>query len=169
MIKWLITFWNNLMGQRKHGGYYQGEFEPKFPEKCLNIRRNGKKPFGRSSWEFRVFNWLDLNENVIEWGSEVVKIPYIFDIDQKLHNYFPDIIARIKDKDGIPHTYLLEIKPEKQTTPPKVPQRKTKKAMKNYDYARYHYIMNKNKWRSARQYCEGKEWKFRLVTEKNLF
>ena len=165
MFEGLKRVWDRIMTNKK---YYQSYFVPKNPKKCTNVRR-GQQIFARSSWETRMFNWLDLNENVLEWGSEIVKVPYIFDVDQKLHNYIPDILCRIKENDNKIQVYLLEIKPQKQTQPPKVPRNKTKKAVKNYAYAKQQYIQNQNKWKYAKSFCEGKKWKFRLVTEQNLF
>ena len=165
MFRGLKEVWGKLMAR----GYYQGEFRPKNPEKCINMRNGKKKAFARSSWETRMFTWCDLNDNVIEWGSEVLKVPYIFAVDQKLHNYIPDIWARIKGKDGFVRTYLLEIKPHKQTSMPKAPKNKTKKAVRNYNYAKIEYIKNKNKWEYARMFCEGKKWEFRILTENELF
>ena len=142
MFKGLKEIWNNFMGKKKK--WYQGYFTPQNPKKCINIRQ-GKKPFARSSWETRMFNWCDENENVIEWGSEIIEVPYIFDIDHKLHKYIPDIWARIRGKDNMIRVYLLEIKPQKQTHAPKRPKNPTKKALKNYNYAKYHWIKNKNR------------------------
>ena len=157
---------NYFMG--RNTTFYQASFKPKNPSKCINIK-NGKLPYARSSWETRMFNWCDTNDNVIHWGSEIVEIPYIFEVDQKIHKYYPDIWCKLKDVNGKEQIYLIEIKPQKQTTPPKVPKNKTKKSIKNYNYARYHYIKNKNKWKFAQQYCETRMWKFRVMSEGTLF
>ena len=67
------------------------------------------------------------------------------------------------------HTYLIEIKPRKQESKPKVPRNKTRKAMKNYNIALIEYVKNKNKWKYAKRYCEGKDWRFKILNETNLF
>ena len=164
MFNLLKNVWRKLMGRE----WYQSYFTPKNPTKCINMRQ-GKPPYARSSWETRVFNWCDLNDNVLEWGSEVIKVPYIFDADKKLHNYIPDIWCRLKNNNNEINTYILEIKPIKQTTPPKEPKNKTKKALRNYNYAKLEFLKNKNKWFYARQFCEGRDWKFRIISENTIF
>ena len=54
----------------------------------------------RSSWELKFMRFLDINENILQWGSESVQIRYkYFDPitkRQSEHTYFPDFIIRIK-------------------------------------------------------------------------
>ena len=166
---WSLKNWVKEKFMRGNGGWHQSYFTPKFPEKCINTQKKGKPPFARSSWETRMFNWCDLNQNVIQWGSEVLEVPYIFDIDKKVHRYYPDIWCKLKGKDGKTKTYLIEIKPKKQESKPKLPRNKTRKAMKNYNIALIEYIKNQNKWKYARIYCEGKNWQFKVLNETTLF
>ena len=69
----------------------------------------------RSLWERRVCKYLDTNENVINWGSEEIAIPYISPLDNRRHRYFPDFIVRIKENSGDVKTKVIEVKPFKQT------------------------------------------------------
>ena len=96
--------------------YLQVKFMPKHPEKCLNY--NGKmidkKIHIRSSWELILANWLDLNNNILEWGSEIVEIPYYSSIDNKTHRYITDFLFTCKDRQGNIMKYLVEVKPESQ-------------------------------------------------------
>jgi len=165
MLRWFDRWFK----EKVMGRWYQGEFTPKNPKKCINLTLGGQKPFARSSWEMRLMNWCDSNKNVISWGSEIIKVPYIFEIDQKLHNYYPDIWCKIKDKDGLVQTYLVEVKPDKQQKKPVPPRNKTRKAMMNYNLALREYVKNQNKWKYAKRFCAGKNWKFRIITEKILF
>ena len=166
-IKWWIM--------KRKNGWLQNTFIPKNPNKCMNLNmKSGKMPYYRSSWELKMFNWCDENVNVIRWGSEILEIPYIYDIDKikgihKTRRYYPDIYCDIKNKQGIINTYVIEIKPNKQKNKPIAPKNKTKKAVQNYNYAMCEYVKNQNKWKYARSFCEGKMWKFRLLTEKNIF
>ena len=167
--------WNlfNWWFMKKKGGWMQNHFSPKNKEKCMNLK-NGKLPFYRSSWELKVFNWCDENKNVVRWGSEILEIPYIYDIDavngvHKTRKYYPDIYCEIRNKEGVLNTYVIEIKPVKQKDKPIKPKRQTVKAMRNYTYAVHEYVKNMNKWKYARSFCEGKNWKFRLLTENNIF
>lgn len=155
------------------GGWTQDYFTPKHPEKCINSQA-GERPYYRSSWEAKFFNWADLNKNVKKWGSEIVKIPYIYDIDKsqsisRVRNYYPDIYLEMINKKGQLRKYLIEIKPIKQKERPVMPKRKTKKAMQNYLIASATWIKNQNKWKYANMYCEGKNWEFKVITESDIF
>jgi len=168
--------WNyikKVIGMGNKQNWLQGEFTPQHPEKCINSQAN-KKIIYRSSWELRIFNWADQNKNVKRWGSEIIKIPYIFDLDKakgvnKLRNYWPDLYAEIINKDGELETFLIEVKPIKQKQKPKRPKNLTKKAISNYNVAMSTYIQNMNKWKYARVFCEGKNWKFKTLTENDIF
>ena len=164
---------NWIISMRKKGGWKQGLFTPKFPDKCINVT-NGKRVFARSSWETKMFNWCDLNQNVVKWGSEIIKIPYIYDIDKsrgihKTHNYTPDLYCEIRNNKGYIDKYIIEIKPQKQKDKPIAPKRRTPKAVRNYYLALYEYVRNQNKWRYANLFCEGKNWKFKVITDDTLF
>ena len=71
----------------------------------------------RSSWEKACFIWCDANPKIKYWSSEEVVVPYKWDIDKKMHRYFVDL--KITFNDG--KTILVEIKPNKETAPPKRP------------------------------------------------
>ena len=79
----------------------------------------------RSSWERRFCNWCDINENILEWGSEEFWIPYRAP-DGRVHRYFPDFIIKVKENTGKLKTYVIEVKPLKQTKEPKKRKRVTK-------------------------------------------
>ena len=51
--------------------YLKGDFMPKHPEKCLNYngKVEGHPVTFRSSYEKIMANWLDLNNNILEWVS----------------------------------------------------------------------------------------------------
>ena len=50
--------------------------------------------------ELKVLRMLDNNSNVITYGSESVVIPYTSPLDNRLHRYFVDMVAALKDKEG---------------------------------------------------------------------
>ena len=58
-------------------------------------------------------NWLDRNENVVEWGSEEFSIPYKSPVDGKNHRYYPDFFVRVKQKDDIIRAMVIEILEER--------------------------------------------------------
>lgn len=118
----------------------------------------------RSSWEHKFMKWCDFNPNIVEWGSETVIIPYRSPIDKKIHRYFVDFYIKVKDINNKVSKYLIEIKPERFTKPPKIPERKTKKFIEEV----FQYGVNEAKWKSANEYCVDRGMQFLVLTEKDL-
>jgi hypothetical protein len=139
---------------------YSGRFLPKNPKKYNGDPSN---IIYRSSWEVRVMKYLDDHPNVLWWSSEELVIPYKSPIDNKVHRYFPDFIAKIRRKDGTVMTYVLEVKPEKQTKMP-VKRKKTQ----TYINETVTYAINQEKWRAAELFCFEHGWQFKLITEREL-
>jgi hypothetical protein len=138
----------------------KGRFKPKNPQKYKGDANN---IIYRSTWEIKVMNYLDENPNVIWWGSEELPIPYYSPVDRKKHRYFPDFIAKMRKADGTVMTYVIEVKPEKQTQPP-TQKRKTK----TYLQEAITYEINKAKWFAAEEFCKDHGWQFQILTEKHL-
>ena len=63
--------------------------------------------------------YCDRNNNIISWASEEFSIPYVSPVDNRVHRYFPDYLIKVKESTGKIKTYVVEVKPKKQTTPPK--------------------------------------------------
>ena len=139
----------------------KSKYKPSYPEKYKGDPNN---IICRSSWERRFCRWCDLNENILEWGSEEFYIPYISPVDNRVHRYFPDFIIKVKESAGQVKTYVIEVKPKKQTQPPKTPKRKTK----SYLYECKTYAVNQAKWKAATEFCVDNGWEFMLITEKEL-
>lgn len=138
----------------------KGKFRPKNPQKYKGDANN---IIYRSTWEIKVMNYLDENPNVIWWGSEELPIPYLNPIDKKKHRYFPDFIAKMNKSDGTIMTYVIEVKPQKQTQPP-TQKRKTR----TYLQEAVTYEINKAKWYAAEEFCKDHGWQFLILTEKHL-
>ena len=138
----------------------KGRFRPKNPQKYKGDPNN---IIYRSTWEIKVMNYLDENPNVIWWGSEELPIPYISPVDKKRHRYFPDFIAKMRKADGTVMTYVIEVKPEKQTQPP-TQKRKTKTFLQEA----ITYEINKAKWYAAEEFCKDHGWQFQILTERHL-
>jgi len=113
----------------------------------------------RSQWEKQCFLWCDRNSNIKEWSSEEVIIPYFYDVDKRYHRYFMDLKFTTKEN----KTYLIEIKPEKQTKLPKNPNKS-----KRYISEALTYVKNQNKWQAAQEYALDRGWYFQIWTEKEL-
>ena len=139
---------------------YKGRFKPKNPKK---YNGNPDNIIYRSSWEVRVMKYLDENPNVIWWASEELPIPYRSPIDNRVHRYFPDFIVKVRRKDGLVMTYILEVKPESQTKMP-VQKRRTKKFIQEAAT----YAINQEKWRAADIFCKEHGWEFKILTENDL-
>lgn len=118
----------------------------------------------RSSWETRFANWCDKTSSVVSWKSEETIVPYKCGTDNRIHRYYVDFQIQIKDKSGELVTYLVEIKPYKQTLPPVFNGKKTKRYLKES----FDFIKNKSKWQAAEQYVKERGWKFIIITEHEL-
>jgi hypothetical protein len=139
---------------------YKTKYEPENPKKYLG---NVNNIVCRSLWERRFCKYLDSNANVIRWSSEEVKIPYISTIDRSIHTYYPDFVFEVL-KDGKVITYMVEIKPKKQTVQPKM-----KKNKKTYLQESIQFEINTCKWKAAQQFCENNGWIFKILTENDIF
>lgn len=138
---------------------YKGRYKPK------NIEKYDGDPDNvvyRSAWERQAFKWLDENPKVVRWGSETVIVPYLSEVDNKIHRYFTDLVIEFTNGE----VFLVEIKPESQTKPPK--KSKTGKQTRRYLKESMTYIKNKSKWSAAREYANKRGWKFFIWTEKEL-
>lgn len=142
--------------------YYQGLFRCRNPQKYIGDPTNICM---RSGWEFRLASYLDQHPAVIQWGSEEFMIPYVKPTDNRVHRYFPDFWAKIKDKEGKIITYLIEVKPYKQSVPPIITPRKRKQTILEEQTT---FLVNQAKWNAAKQYCEKRGWKFIVITEREL-
>ena len=139
----------------------KGKFTPKNIRKYKGDYRN---IIYRSSWELKFMKYCDTTPSVLEWVSEEIVVPYRSPLDNKIHRYFVDFYAKIQEADGTITMYLIEIKPSKQTVPPKKPQRQTK----SYIYEVTEYLKNQAKWKAAKEFCDDRMWKFKILTESEL-
>lgn len=137
--------------------YYSGRFRPKNIPKYAGDYTKIKY---RSMWERQVFKWCDDQSQVLKWSSEEDIIPYRCKTDGKMHRYFVDLKVTFNTGD----TYLIEIKPKKQTEEPKVRSRKTKKYINEVTT----YAKNISKWEAAEKWCNKRGYKFAIWTEETI-
>jgi hypothetical protein len=149
----------NRLG-KKNRNFVQGIYKPKNPKKYI-----GTTPVYRSMLELKAFRYLDNNPNVLSWGSESVVIPYKSPVDNRIHRYFVDLVAKLQCKDNTIKKLLIEIKPEKQTKPPTESARKKQKTL---IYEKYQYGINMAKWDAAKNWCKAKGYTFIIMNEKHL-
>ena len=147
----------------KNPRFKQGVFNPANKQKY----KGRDLPRYLSSWELKLFRFCDCNQDVLEWGSESIVIPYVSPIDNKVHNYIVDAVIKLKTKDGV-KTFLVEVKPYKQTIRPVERLTKTNKVSKSVLYEQLSYIKNQAKWNAAREWCKKRNMEFTILTEHQL-
>ena len=140
---------------------YKGKYYPSFPRKYKGDPTN---IIFRSLWERKFMVYCDKNANVLEWNSEEIAIPYRSPLDNRVHRYFPDFYMKVKESNGIIKNYIVEVKPLKQTTPPKKPKKQTR----GYIREAYEYARNQAKWKVAKEFCKDRRLEFKVITEKEL-
>ena len=140
---------------------YSGKFTPKNPQKYVGDNTN---IIYRSSWEVRFMKKFDEEDWCLSWSSEEVIVPYKSPVDGKWHRYFVDFVIKIKDNKGNIKTWMIEVKPKKQTKPPEIPKRKTRKFINEV----VTWNVNEAKWKAAKEYCKDRAWEFVIFTEDQL-
>lgn len=140
--------------------YQQGRFHAKNPRK---YKGNASNIIYRSSWELEFMKWCDRGEKIVEWGSEEFFIPYISPVDNRVHRYYPDFIIKVKEQNDY-KVYVVEVKPLKQTAPPK----KRARVTKAYLQEEKTYAVNLAKWKAAEEFCADRRIEFKIITEKEL-
>ena len=85
-------------------------------------------------------------------------------VAKKWRRYFPDFYMKVKEANGKVQSYLVEVKPLKQTKCPKPRRVKTKAYLSEV----MTYATNAAKWEAAIEYCDDRKWKFKLITEREL-
>jgi hypothetical protein len=143
---------------------YKGIFQPKNANK---YRGDPSNIVYRSGWELKLMMHLDSHPDVLEWSSEEIIIPYRSPLDGRIHRYFPDFYVKKRNTNGIIEKVLIEVKPAAQVTPPSIQENK-KKPSKRYIKEVATYVVNQAKWEAAQNYCLDRQWKFMLMTEKEL-
>lgn len=138
------------------------KFEPTRPDKYIG---DPNKIVMRSSWELKLARWCDMNPSVISWTSEELVIPYYSRADQKMRRYFMDFVIKMRVSDGTVITYMIEVKPEKQTMMPKAGRGRSKKTVLNETYT---FMVNTDKWNAANEYARKHGMVFKIMTEKEL-
>jgi hypothetical protein len=150
----------NIKKQPSHCGYYTPVYYEKY---------TGKLPIRiMSSWEAAFCRWADYSQAIVRWASEDIIIKFQDPIEPvkygKPHwrSYYPDFT--IETEKG--EIFLIEVKPLKQTKPP---VRSSKKSQKTLLLEIKTWRTNQAKFAAAENYCKRRGWKFKIITEKELF
>jgi hypothetical protein len=139
--------------------YKNGYFIPTNPDKYVGDIKN---IIYRSSWEKIVCRWFDTNSAIICWNSESLVIDYLYTVDNKVHRYHIDFMAKIKSRDGTIKTYVIEVKPHAERNPP------TTKNKRRLLLETQTYIKNQCKWKAADDFCKSKGIEFIVLDEFDL-
>lgn len=167
--------------------FKQGYYIPENKQKII-----GGDIIYRSSWEYKLARWCDINPNVFRWGCEVASVQYrdpgSVDFEEcrkyglnpndpaqwPIKNYYIDFYIEFGDKDydGNPENIkkvLVEVKPYAQTKAP-VPVADTAKLRdkKRFNLQAKTYLTNTYKWKAAEAYAKRNGLEFVVWTENTL-
>ena len=90
------------------GESIKSKYTPIYPHK---YQGNSKMIICRSSWERKFCQWCDMNNSIVSWASEEFSIPYVSPKDNRVHKYYPDYLIKVKEKNDMIKTYVVEVKP----------------------------------------------------------
>lgn len=136
---------------------YSGTFTPRNKSKYVGSKK--RSIIYRSLWERSFCKWCDSNNNVLQWAIEPFPIDYYDKGTNKQRKYYPDFFLKMSNG----KKYIIEVKPEYQTKPPKM-----KKGSKKCIIEEETYMTNTSKWETAQRYCDDKGWEFKIVTEHTM-
>jgi hypothetical protein len=136
--------------------FAQGIYVPKNPAKYIGKH----KPKYRSGWEMTMMLFLDNNDNILQWASEPLVIPYLHPLTGKRANYIPDFLVVYKNKYGKQLAEIVEIKPKKQS----LIESKVASARDRAIVA-----VNQAKWKYATLFAKQNGMSFRVINEHDLF
>jgi hypothetical protein len=131
----------------------------KFLVKNANKYVGNKVPTYRSSWEWAFMNFCDGNDNIIQWASEPIRIPYQHPLTGKMTTYVPDFLVTYRNSNNTVRAELIEIKPKKQSL--------LEDKMNSRDRAIV--AVNHFKWEAAQRWCKANGLTFRVITEEDIF
>jgi len=118
----------------------------------------------KSSLELKAIRYCDWNKHVVKWSLEPFAIKYLKPSDGKYHRYYIDFVIEFTSGEK----FLVEVKSEGETKPPRKPSKKTEKSINNYQKAIITYHINQAKWKAAKEFATFNNMKFIILTEKQL-
>lgn len=137
---------------------------PNFRQGAYAVKNPGKyvgkgTPRYRSGWELTFMIFLDSNDNVLQWASESVAIPYRNPLTGKQSMYIPDFLVTYRGRNNTTVAELIEIKPKKQSL---IESRAS-------DRDRAIVAVNYAKWDSATKWARRNGLTFRVINEDMIF
>jgi len=135
--------------------YRQGAYTVRNPAKYVGNRT----PRYRSGWELTFMMFLDSNENVLQWASESISIPYRNPLTGKQSIYVPDFLVTYRGPNNTTKAELIEIKPKKQSLV-ESKMNANERAIIAVNYA---------KWDSATKWARRNGLVFRVINEDQIY
>ena len=116
-------------------------------------------PRYRSGWELTFMMFLDSNDNVLQWASESISIPYRNPLTGKQSMYIPDFLVTYRGRNNTTVAELIEIKPKKQSL----------LESKATDRDRAIIAVNYAKWDAATKWAKRNGLTFRVINEDMIY
>lgn len=135
--------------------FAQGVYRVQNPTKYVGKR----EPRYRSGWEHAFMRFCDNNENILQWASESITIPYRHPLTGKNTIYVPDFFLLYRTKDNLTRAEIVEIKPKKQSMV------ESKASARDRAVVAVNYA----KWDAATRWCRRQGLTFRVITEDDIF
>jgi hypothetical protein len=135
--------------------YRQGAYTVKNTAKYVGR----STPRYRSGWELTFMMFLDSNENVLQWASESISIPYRNPLTGKSSMYVPDFLVTYRGPNNTTKAELIEIKPKKQSLV-ESKMSANERAIVAVNYA---------KWDSATKWAKKNGLIFRVINEDQIY
>jgi hypothetical protein len=117
------------------------------------------EPRYRSGWEHAFMRFCDSNNNILQWASESISIPYRHPLTGKNTIYVPDFLITYRTKDNQVKAEVIEIKPKKQSVV------ESKASARDRAVVAVNYA----KWDAASKWCQRQGLTFRVITEDDIF
>ena len=116
-------------------------------------------PRYRSGWELTFMMFLDSNDNVLQWASESIAIPYRNPLTGKQSMYIPDFLVTYRGPNNTTKAELIEIKPKKQSLI------ESKASAKDRAIVAVNYA----KWHQATLWARKNGLTFRVINEDQIY
>lgn len=116
-------------------------------------------PRYRSGWELTFMMFLDSNDNILQWASESISIPYRNPITGKQSMYVPDFFVTYRSRNNVTSAELIEIKPKKQSLI------ESKASARDRAVVAVNYA----KWDAATKWARRNGLTFRVINEDQIY
>jgi len=137
---------------------------PNFRQGLYTVKNTAKYvgngvPKYRSGWELTFMMFLDSNDNVLQWASESIRIPYRNPITGKQSIYVPDFLVTYRGRNNTTIAELIEIKPKKQSL------LESKASARDRAVVAVNYA----KWDAATKWAKRNGLAFRVINEDMIY